>query len=102
MRVIALKALKTFIEKHARARSPLMEWYKKVDAAEWNNFSQTRRTFPHADQVKVKSGKIATIFNAGGNDYRIVAAIHYNTRKVFILRVLTHAEYDRGSWRDPL
>ncbi len=102
MRVIALKALKTFIEKHARAKSPLMEWYKKVDAAEWNNFSQTRRTFPHTDQVKVKSGKIATIFNAGGNDYRIVTAIHYNTRKIFILRVLTHAEYAHESWKNPL
>ena len=38
-----------------------------------------------------------TIFDVGGNKYRIVTAIHYNRRKVYIRHVLTHAEYDRWS-----
>ena len=51
-----------------------------------------------------------TVFNIGGNNYRLVTAIHYNTGRVFALRVMTHAAYDRGrsrlggpgKWRDSL
>ena len=40
-----------------------------------------------------------TVFNIGGNKARLVAAIHYNRRKVYIRAVLTHAEYDTGKWK---
>jgi mRNA-degrading endonuclease HigB of HigAB toxin-antitoxin module len=33
---------------------------------------QTRRDFPHADEAKVRSGNTVTIFNIGGNDYRLI------------------------------
>ena len=51
--------------------------------------------FPSADKV----GKL-TVFNIGGNRVRLIAAIHYNRRKVYIRAVLTHEEYDRGTWRE--
>ncbi|MCU0600468.1 MAG: type II toxin-antitoxin system HigB family toxin [Desulfobacterales bacterium] len=40
-----------------------------------------------------------TIFNIGGNKARLIAAIHYNTHRIYIRHILTHKEYDRGSWR---
>ena len=40
-----------------------------------------------------------TVFNIGGNKARLIAAIHYNTQKIYIRHVLTHKEYDQGSWR---
>jgi mRNA interferase HigB len=45
------------------------------------------------------AGKVVqfTVFNVGGNMARIIAAIHYNPKKVYIRRVLTHSEYDQGS-----
>jgi mRNA interferase HigB len=52
--------------------------------------------------VTVSSGRSVTVFNIRGNDYRLVAAIHYNTQRVYALRVLTHAEYDRDRWKDQL
>jgi mRNA interferase HigB len=39
------------------------------------------------------------VFNIGGNKYRLIAAIHYDRRKVFIPAVLPHEEYDRGQWK---
>ena len=36
----------------------------------------------------------------GGNKYRLIAAIHYNRRRVYIRHVLTHAEYDKGKWKE--
>jgi len=53
-----------------------------------------RQTFASADQV----GKL-TVFNIGGNKVRLVAAIHYNRRKIYVRAVLTHAEYDEQRWR---
>jgi len=102
MRVISNRPLRSFWRQHAKAAKPLDEWFKKAQSVEWENFHQTRLTFPHTDRVGVASGRIATVFNAGGNDYRIITAIHYNTQKVFVLRVLTHREYNKGTWKKQL
>ena len=56
--------------------------------------SSLRATFASADYV----GGL-TVFNIGGNKYRLIASIHYNRKKVFIRAVLTHPEYDRGNWK---
>jgi mRNA interferase HigB len=36
-----------------------------------------------------------TVFDVGGNNFRVIAAIHYNRQTLYIREVLTHAEYDR-------
>jgi mRNA interferase HigB len=71
-----------------------------VDKAKWEHINDVRRVFPSADAVKVKSGRTVTVFNIGGNKYRLITSIHYNRRKIFILDVLTHAEYGKDNWRE--
>ncbi len=34
-------------------------------------------------------------FNIKGNDYRLVVAVHYNRRMMFVRFIGTHREYDR-------
>jgi mRNA interferase HigB len=58
------------------------------------SFEQLREVFPHADQV----GE-STVFNIAGNKVRLIAAVHYNTNKIYIRHVLTHQEYDAGKWK---
>lgn len=53
------------------------------------------RVFGSVDKV----GKF-TVFDIGGNKYRLIAAIHYNRKKVYIRQVLTHAEYNRDRWKE--
>lgn len=53
-----------------------------------------KATFASADYVEG-----LTIFDIGGNKFRLIAAIHYNRRKVYIRDVLTHTEYDRNAWK---
>ena len=53
-----------------------------------------RRTFGTADFVED-----LTVFNVGGNKYRVIAFVHYRRRAVYIKDVLTHREYDKGAWR---
>ena len=65
-----------------------------MDGETFADLSDLRRTFASADSV----GGL-TVFNMGGNKYRLVAAIHYNRRKVYIRAVLSHTAYDRGHWK---
>jgi len=36
------------------------------------------------------------------NNYRLIAAIHYDHSRVFVLRIFDHQEYDRNYWKDEL
>jgi mRNA interferase HigB len=102
MRIITRKRLREFARQHPDAAEPLERWHRAFGAAEWNNLQEVRRVYPHADAVTVESGNTVTVFNIGGNRYRLVVAIHYNGQRVYILRLLTHAEYNKNSWKDTL
>lgn len=67
----------------------------KLKQNDFASLEAIRAIFPTADKV----GKL-TVFNIGGNKVRLVAAIHYNRKKVYIRAVLTHEEYDEEKWRE--
>jgi len=102
MRVIARKRLRGFVRQYPDAAETLENWYRAFRAAKWTSLQEVRRVFPHADSVMVASGNSVTVFNIGGNKYRLIVAIHYNRQRVFILRFLRHAEYSKGLWRKGL
>lgn len=101
MRIITKKRLEEASERHAKARSAINHWLGLAQWAVWRHFSDTRATFPHADQVTVKSGRTVTVFNLA-NAFRLITAIHYNRSCIYILMVLTHAEYDAAEWKKNL
>ena len=101
MRIITTKRLLDAARKHPNAKSKIAFWHAVARAAIWANLVETRKSFRHADQVTVKSGRTVTIFNIS-NDYRLITAIHYNRNRIFILLFLTHAEYDKGKWKETL
>jgi mRNA interferase HigB len=41
-----------------------------------------------------------TVFHIKKNEYRLITVIHYNRFKTYVRAVLTHAEYDKGNWKD--
>ncbi|ABQ88811.1 type II toxin-antitoxin system HigB family toxin [Roseiflexus sp. RS-1] len=95
MHIITRKRLNEFAEKHPDARSALQHWYRLMKENQFGSFVELRAIFPSADQV----GKL-TVFNIGGGKARLIAAIHYNRRKIYIRAVLTHDEYDKGKWKE--
>ncbi len=94
MHVITRKRLNEFAQLHPHTKSALAQWYNVIKQNDFFSFAELRKLFPAADQV----GKL-TVFNIGGNKVRLIAAIHYNRKKVYIGAVLTHAEYDEGKWK---
>jgi len=39
-----------------------------------------------------------TVFDVGGNKYRLIACVRFEKQIVYIKAVLTHREYDKGAW----
>ncbi len=95
MHVITRKHLNKFAEKFPDTANVLADWYHLVKENDFSNLQILRMIFQSADKV----GKL-TVFNIGGNKIRLIAAIHYNRRKVYIRAVLTHKEYDRENWKE--
>lgn len=58
------------------------------------DFASLRAVFGSVDKVGP-----SMVFNVAGNSIRLIAAVHFNTSKVFVRHVLSHAEYDTGRWK---
>jgi len=73
-----------------------MNGFVKLTTAQHNSttFPSLRETFGFADYVDGY-----TLFDVGGNKYRIAVVIHYDKQRMYIRQVMTHTEYDRNDWR---
>jgi mRNA interferase HigB len=74
----------------------------RTRAGQWNHLIDLKRTFPSADAVTVASSRTVIVFNIAGNRYRLVTAIHFNTKLVYVLLFLTHAAYSQDTWKNQL
>ncbi len=94
MHIVSRRALRLFWEQHPDSEAVLVRWFKVVRQTRFRNFTELRAPFPSADKVGDW-----IVFNIGGNKYRLIASVHFNRGKVYVRHVLTHQEYDRGSWK---
>ena len=103
MHIISRKKLLQAGEQYGkRAATPLDSWYRIAKRARWGSLEDVRRTYPHADGVTVQKRdrkRVYTVFNVGGNDFRLITEIFYRDQTVLVRYVLTHAEYDEGNWK---
>jgi mRNA interferase HigB len=102
VRIIKPKRVKAWAGEYPDAAGSLWVWLEIATRADWASIDDVRQQYPHADGVKVRSGETVTVFNIGGNKYRLVVAIKYPWRTVYVLRFLTHAQYGKGRWKDQL
>jgi len=90
-----------FVRKHRDAQSSLAEWTRNVEMANWRNIDEVHKLYPSADGgVRTNHGKLVTVFNVKGNEYRLIADILYPIQLVNVLELMTHAEYSKNRWKD--
>jgi mRNA interferase HigB len=94
MRVIKRGALEQFWQKHPDAKASLESWYGVVRRANWRTPVEMKRIYLNADLVGRR-----TVFSIAGNKYRMIVRVNYDSQRIFVLYLLTHAEYDRGDWK---
>jgi mRNA interferase HigB len=106
MHVISRSRLRAFAAEHPDAAGAPDGWYKVASKARWTTIHEVRADFPHADPVGS-----CVVFNVRGNRYRLITRILYAEKprtdgkatfggRVYILHVLTHAEYDEERWKE--
>lgn len=91
MHVISIRQLREFWQTHATAEQPLKAWYHEAKTAHWQSFQDIKNHYRSADVIPGNR----VVFDIKGNTYRLVVRIHYNSGRLFIRFIGTHAEYDR-------
>ena len=90
MRIIAVKTLREFWERHKEAEQALRTWVKVTEASDWQSPPDVKRTFNSADILK--DGRV--VFDIGGSKFRLVAWINYTYATLYVRFIGTHKEYD--------
>lgn len=72
-----------------------LTWLSVVESREtvWRNFVDVRRTYKSDSQV----GKLY-VFNI--KDFRLIVGINFKRQVVYYKAILSHAEYDKGLWKN--
>lgn len=91
MQIISFRKLREFFEEDPNSKVALQDWYKRACKADWNNFSDIKKTFNSVDSV----GNSRYVFNVKGNHYRIVALLLFQVKRVYIRWVGTHKDYHK-------
>jgi mRNA interferase HigB len=103
MRIIKVSTLRRFWMEYNDAEKELRTWIRITSAARWTSPAAVKQQFgARVDYVKVASGNTVAVFDIANNKYRMVAAVHYDYPRVFVLRIFTHSEYDENKWKAQL
>ncbi len=94
MRIISRKMIREYGVGDPGAKKPLDEWFRRLRATSAKNVAELKLTFPTADRVGT-----CTVFNVGGNKYRVITKIVYRFQTVYLRAVLSHKDYDNDGWK---
>lgn len=89
-------ACEKYKDRHPRLCPALKAWLKIMRHTDAKDiFELKEKTFNSIDPVPPQ-----TVFDIMGNEFRLIAKINYKQRVVRVQHVLTHKEYDKGSWKE--
>ena len=91
MRVISRKALREFWTIHPDAQQALQAWFADVKQSNWGSPAEIKTIYRNTSIV----ANNRVVFNIKGNKYRLVVAIQYEFKIVYIRFIGTHQEYDK-------
>lgn len=102
MRIISRRTLQAFVESLAgrhdqrAVKTALDAWFDEVKRARWANTGNVKRAYRTASVVTAER----IVFNIKGNDYRLVVAVDFEKKIVWIKWLGTHQDYDRINVRE--
>ena len=97
MNVISRPKILAAVTRHPEAEKWLNAWWKTSKTEQWGSLRDVRQVYSSADQV---GGCL--IFNAPQGRRLIVGVIWADENRngtLFVKHYLTHAQYDRESWK---
>jgi mRNA interferase HigB len=91
VRIISRKILREFCERHPDAQRAVHAWYHDARRVQWKTPADIKDVYRNASIV----ANNRVVFNLKGNDYRLVAAIHYRFGIVYLRFIGSHQEYNK-------
>jgi mRNA interferase HigB len=97
MRIIARRTLREFVDSLAghkdqpAVKVSLDAWFDEVRQARWRSTAEVKRSYATASIVTAER----IVFNVKGNAYRLVVAVDFEKRIVWVKWIGTHKDYDR-------
>lgn len=91
MKIISNSALRAFAVLHPQANEPLQGWRRVIEKNRFGNWAEMKAAFDKVGEL--------TVFDIGGNKYRLIAYVRFEKQIVYIKAVLTHRDYDKGAWK---
>ncbi len=86
-----------FRKKHPAIASAINRWVNIVEAADWKNPNDVKKTFG----VNVDFVGKQVVFDIGENKVRIIAKIIYGVLQIVnVAHVVDHSEYDKKKWME--
>jgi len=97
LRIISKKKIRDYVSNNVQAELPLVDWYTKMLNIKADSLNELKKVFNSIDYVNGY-----TIFDIGGNNYRLITAIHYNVQRCYIREIWTHAQYSKLNHQDKI
>lgn len=94
MRIISNSALRSFAVANPQAGGPLQGWRRLIEKNRFANWAELKAVFNAVDKV----GDL-TVFDLGGNKYRLIAYVRFEKQILYVKAVLHHRDYDKGAWK---
>lgn len=91
MRVVGVETLHGFSQQHREVEDQAKAWLAEASEATWQTSQDIKLRYASASFL---SGN-RVIFNLKGNKYRLLTMVTFKSQVVLILKMGTHAEYDK-------
>ena len=91
MRIAGVGILYEFMRQHPDSKGPLETWIALVKEASWEKNTDIRQMSGSASFL----GDRRVVFNIKGRHYRLDVKVSYKSQVVQVIRIGTHAEYDK-------
>ena len=94
VRIIGRKRIREASATHGEWEASLAAWYRITKSAKWEHFAAVKQSWKNVDGIGT-----CVVFDVSHNKCRLISYINYRTQKVFILHILSHAEYGKDRWK---
>jgi mRNA interferase HigB len=92
MQIVALRNLESYWKQAQRGdlEGAVKAWFAEAKLAEWSTPQDVKNQYASASII----ANNRVVFNIKGNNYRLIVAIAYKMRYIYVKFIGTHAEYD--------
>lgn len=90
LNIIKISTLTAQFDRFPDVEGPLLAWLEDVKDAQWSGPQDVRNRYPSASFIA--DNRI--VFNIKGNHYRLIVAVFYPAKYVYIKFFGTHSDYD--------